>query len=114
MVRYKFKVQIWVFAIPFNIQGHIETDPLRLSLVGFEPTQRWQPVIRCQPANQLGVRGLHSQVLDIALFSSFSTSFGCNINAVVRGAKCIYFFYKTQRGDPSIVSALHYFCIMES
>ena len=27
---------------------------------------------------------------------------------------CIYFLYKTQTGDPSIVSTLNYFCIMES
>ena len=41
-----------VFYVLFNSQNHIVTDPRHLPLV--KPTQRWQPVIRCQSCQPLG------------------------------------------------------------
>ena len=55
-----------VFNVPFKSQGYIRSGPQHLVLVRVEPTQRRQPVIRCQTCLPLGHCGPREEAVVIS------------------------------------------------
>ena len=68
--------QVSALSFPFNSQGHI-------ARVGVKPTQRWQPVIRCQTCQKhtrpLKTSGCLAQSMKTASSSPYIAAIDCHI-----------------------------------